>query len=89
MSKMKEKGMEVQQLFDTLESKLKSHDWFFEYSDDHRYYTSGLREFTQIWNIIEKLQAVGENEFDQAIAMYKEHKPVVKTPHEVVIGKNY
>ena len=69
-------------LLDILESQLKSHDWFYEYSDDHRYYNSGLREFTQIWNTIEQLQAISENAFDQAIAMYKEHKPVVSTPIE-------
>ena len=89
MSKIKEKGMEVQQLLDNLESKLKSHDWFYEYSDDNRYYNAGLKEFTDIWNVIEQLQAIGENEFDQAIALYKQYKPVVKAPHETVIGQNY
>ena len=82
MSKIKEEGMEVQQLLETLESQLKHHDWFYEYSDDARYYNSGLREFTQIWHTIERLQEIGENEFDQAIDMYKKYKPVVKTPHE-------
>jgi len=76
-------------LIEDLESKLKSHDWFYEYSDDSRYYNSGLKEFTDIWNVIEQLQAVGENEFDQAIALYKQYKPVVKAPHETVIGQNY
>ena len=76
-------------LFETLESQLKHHDWFYEYSDDNRYYNSGLKEFTDIWTVIEQLQAIGENEFDQAIALYKEYKPVVKTPHETVIGQNY
>ena len=76
-------------LIEELESKLKSHDWFYEYSDDNRYYNSGLQEFTDIWNVIEQLQAIGENEFDQAIALYKQYKPVVKTPHEVEIGRNY
>ena len=84
---MKEKQTNTTKLFEILESQLKSHDWFYEYSDDHRYYNSGLREFTQIWQTIEKLQEIGENEFDRAIAMYKEHKPVVSTPHEVVITK--
>ena len=77
----------ITKLFEILELQLKSHDWFYEYSDDNRYYNSGLREFTQIWQTIEQLQAIGENEFDRAIAMYKEHKPVVSTPHEVVITK--
>ena len=86
---MKEEGMEVQQLLETLESQLKHHDWFYEYSDDHRYYSTGLREFQQIWQTIEKLHNIGENEFDQAIALYKKYKPVVDTPHETVVGKNY
>ena len=77
---MKKNKISTIKLLETLESQLKSHDWFFEYSDDSRYYNSGLREFQQIWQTIEKLQAIGENEFDQAIAMYKEHKPVVSTP---------
>ena len=79
---MKENKTSTTKLLDILESQLKSHDWFYEYSDDHRYYNSGLREFTQIWQTIEQLQEIGENEFDQAIAMYKEHKPVVSTPVE-------
>ena len=86
---MSENKINTIRLLDTLESQLKHHDWFYEYSDDHRYYTSGLREFTQIWQTIEQLQEIGENEFDQAIDMYKKYKPVVKTPHEVVVGKNY
>ena len=79
---MSENKINTTRLLDTLESQLKHHDWFYEYSDDHRYYTSGLREFTQIWHTIEELQSIGENEFDQAIDMYKKYKPVVKTPHE-------
>lgn len=74
-------------LLNTLESQLKHHDWFYEYSDDSRYYNSGLREFTQIWQTIEKLQEIGENEFDRAIALYKQYKPVVSTPHEQVVTK--
>tara|TARA_R100000773_G_C4181571_1_gene91072 strand:+ start:566 stop:820 length:255 start_codon:yes stop_codon:yes gene_type:complete len=77
---MKKNRISTIKLLETLESQLKSHDWFYEYSDDHRYYNSGLREFQQIWQTIEKLQAISENAFDQAIAMYKEHKPVVSTP---------
>jgi len=82
---MKKNKTSTTKLLDTLESQLKSHDWFYEYSDDSRYYNSGLREFTQIWQTVEQLQAIGENEFDLAIAMYKKHKPVVTTPNEVRI----
>ena len=84
---MKENKTSTTKLLDILESQLKSHDWFYEYSDDHRYYNSGLREFTQIWQTIEQLQEIGENEFDQAIALYKQYKPIVSTPHEQVVTK--
>ncbi len=86
---VKEEIIETQQLFNTLESKLKSHDWFYEYSDDSAYYNSGLLEFQEIWRFIEQLQAIGENEFDRAIAMYKKYKPVVNTPHAEVISRNF
>jgi len=79
---MSKNKINTTKLFEILESQLKSHDWFYEYSDDNRYYNSGLREFTQIWQTIEQLQAISENAFDQAIAMYKEHKPVVSAPIE-------
>ena len=82
---MKKNRISTTKLLDILESQLKSHDWFYEYSDDSRYYNSGLREFTQIWQTIEQLQAIGENSFDLAIAMYKKHKPVVTTPNDVRI----
>ena len=84
---MSKNKINTTKLLDTLESQLKHHDWFYEYSDDSRYYNSGLREFTHIWNTIGKLQELGENEFDQAVALYKQYKPVVSTPHEVVITK--
>jgi len=35
-------------------SKLKSHDWFYAYSDDHRYYTKGSEE----WKEISRLQKI-------------------------------
>ena len=84
---MSENKTNTAKLLETLESQLKSHDWFYEYSDDSRYYNSGLREFTHIWNTIEKLQELGENEFDQAISMYKQYKPIVNTPHEQIVTK--
>ena len=84
---MSENKINTAKLLETLESQLKHHDWFYEYSDDHRYYNSGLRERSQIWNTIEQLQELGENEFDQAIALYKQYKPIVSTPHEQVVTK--
>ena len=76
----KNKTNTTNKLLETLKSQLKHHDWFYEYSDDSRYYNSGLREFTQIWRTIEQLQEIGEYEFDLAIALYKQHKPAVSNP---------
>lgn len=82
---VKESGMETQQLFDTLESQLRSHDWFYEYSDDNRYYKTGQREFAQIWNTMQAIQEIGEAQFDQALDLFKEYKPVVSTCKEKII----
>ena len=77
-------------LLETLEKQLKSHDWFYEYSDDHRYYNSGLKERDEIWRTIEEIQEIAPSYvFDQAIDMYKKYKPVVKYQHEREIGRNY
>ena len=76
----KNKTNTTDKLLETLKSQLRHHDWFYEYSDDSRYYNSGLREFTQIWQTIEQLQEIGENEFDLAIALYKQYKPAVSNP---------
>jgi len=84
---MSKNKINTTKLIEELESKLKSHDWFYEYSDDNRYYKAGQKEFLDIWNVIEQLQAIGENEFDQAITLYLRHRPIVKTPHERVITK--
>ena len=76
-------------LLEALESQLKSHDWFYEYSDDHRYYNSGLKERDEIWRTIEEIQEIAPSYvFDQAIDMYKKYKPVIKY-HEREIGRNY
>jgi len=72
-----------------LKQQLESHDWFYQYSDDNRYYESGEKEYQEIWRTIEEMKEFGENEFDIAIDMFKVHKPVINTPHEKVIGKNY
>ena len=70
---MNENKINTTRLLDTLESQLEHHDWFYEYSHDSRYYNSGLREFTQVWQTIEQLHEICENEFDRAIALYKQY----------------
>ncbi len=38
-----------------LEELLKNHDWYYNMSDDHRYYTAGRRESEEIQQTMEKL----------------------------------
>ena len=67
----------MNKLFKLLESQLESHDWFYGYSDDHRYYKSGSREYRQIRDTIDKLSSEGYKvEAEQMYAKYyeKNHK---------------
>ena len=89
MSKNKTNTTSCSELRLKLKQQLESHDWFYQYSDDNRYYESGEKEYKEIWRTIEEIEEFGENEFDIAIDMFKAHKPVINTPHEKVIGKNY
>ena len=49
-------------MLEELEKALKTHDWYFHYSDDHRYYTRGKAERDQIDRLINKAYADGFGE---------------------------
>lgn len=61
----------VEELRFRLEKLLKSHDWFYQYSDDHRYWQNGQRE----WKEIER---VGKfvPDFHELV---EKHRPQVKS----------
>jgi hypothetical protein len=42
-----------------LRKLLRSHDWFYEYSDDHRYWRKGHEEWTEIRALRESLATRG------------------------------
>ncbi len=54
-----------------LEQALKSHDWYYMMSDDHRWYTRGSQQAQNIHNLIMKLKDAGQGE--QAEALYKSY----------------
>jgi hypothetical protein len=54
-----------------LEQALKSHDWYYMMSDDHRWYTRGSEQARNIHNLITKLKDAGQGE--QAEALYKSY----------------
>ena len=35
---------------------LKNHDWYYEYSDDHRYYTAGREQLQELRSVHDNLQ---------------------------------
>ena len=54
-----------------LEQALKSHDWYYMMSDDHRWYKAGSEEAKNIYNLISQLKAAGKG--DEAEALYKSY----------------
>lgn len=58
-------------LMQQLEQALKSHDWYYMMSDDHRYYTRGSEQARNIHNLITKLKEAGQGE--EAEALYKSY----------------
>lgn len=58
-----------------LESLLKSHDWFYEYSDDHRVWTKGHNQYQKILSAIRELEMTygkkGQTEAHKLISKYK------------------
>lgn len=58
-------------LMQQLEKALKSHDWYYMMSDDHRWYTRGSEQARNIHNLIVKLKDAGQGE--EAEALYKSY----------------
>ena len=58
---------------ETLKSMLETHDWFYTYSDDHRYYKRGQEESEKIHAEIERLSEEGLRV--EACRLYNEMKP--------------
>ena len=58
-------------LMQQLEQALKSHDWYYMMSDDHRWYTRGSEQARNIHNLIVKLKDAGKG--DEAEALYKSY----------------
>ena len=64
----------------TLETELKEHDWTYEMSDDHSYWTSGTNHRTLIRAQVEKLYNMGLGK--KVEVLFYKHYPV-KGCHEV------
>ena len=65
---------------DTLETELKEHDWTYEMSDDHSYWTSGTNQRSMIRAQVEKLYDMGLGK--KVEVLFYKHYPV-EGCHEV------
>jgi len=57
----------------TLEELLKNHDWFYQYSDDYRVYSSGQKTWSTINTVIKALKDAGFGE--ETDALYNKYLP--------------
>tara|TARA_R100000315_G_C5193232_1_gene112858 strand:- start:165 stop:374 length:210 start_codon:yes stop_codon:yes gene_type:complete len=55
-----------------LEELLQTHDWYYNMSDDHRYYLQGRRQYNEIWRLMDELKDNGY--FTEAENLYDKYK---------------
>ena len=55
-----------------LEELLQTHDWYYNMSDDHRYYLQGRRQYNEIWRLMDELKNNGY--FTEAENLYDKYK---------------
>lgn len=53
------------------EECLKKHDWFYHYSDDHRYWSSGQASHEKINSLRKTLSIENKTRADELFAKYK------------------
>ncbi len=56
-----------------LEQMLKTHDWFYHFSDDHRYYIKGRDSAQRIRVMMERLEELGLK--TEANELYTNYRP--------------
>ena len=60
-------------MLDALEAKLKTHDWYYMMSDDHRVWQNGSYEQDEIRNILKQLEAIGYGQ--EGKDLYNQYAP--------------
>lgn len=70
---IKEESSTSQELFNKLESLLKTHDWTYFMSDDHRAYKRGDDQHEEIKDLMKQLKNLGyEEKVKKLYSMYKQ-----------------
>ena len=55
-----------------LEELLQTHDWYYNMSDDHKYYLQGRKQYNEIWRLMGELKDNGY--FTEAENLYDKYK---------------
>lgn len=55
-----------------LEELLQTHDWYYNMSDDHKYYLQGRKQYNEIWRLMGELKDNGY--FTEAENLYDTYK---------------
>jgi len=63
----------MNELLAQLEAALKRHDWYYDYSDDHRVWSSGNANWKLIQDLRHRLNIEGQG--DAAKAIYDRYSP--------------
>lgn len=64
--------MDLEVSWDDLEIMLKHHDWYYHFSDDHRWYTAGRKQWTDIMDAIPNFL---ELDFDRTVELFNQYSP--------------
>lgn len=62
--------LSIEASLEALENKCRTHDWYYNYSDDHRKWSRGFDQYREINAILEKLSHSRE-----ALEIYNKHAP--------------
>jgi len=62
-----------ERLLDELEEMLKHHDWYYQYSDDHRVWKRGNEQNRAITNKFNEIKKHSQTLFDQAELLFNKY----------------
>ena len=58
--------------WEQFETLLKRHDWFYGYSDDHRYYSAGRAQWEKIMSL---MPAAVSTDYNRVVELYNKYSP--------------
>lgn len=59
-------------LWEMYEKALRTHDWYYQMSDDHRYWVKGTAEAARIKQLKERLMLIDRNRAEELYKKYEQ-----------------